>query len=447
MVTDFAVWGSRLFPTIRLSIHTRTRSSQIVLGPAMQAVGLAVALSSLGALGFVAVRWVAVEQRAVAERAAEMRMERANVDLQAAIATLQDKVGAAARERAQAMGRLDTLKSRSAMLRGLLRAAENKLETLTEQVSSSTASSIAQLTRQLRLAEAQRATLVARLSKVEEDEREQQSRYGQSASERDQLKALVNRLQQQLSLRSVGPSTHQQARATPASPAPATAPGAVGGITRTAAYEPAARRALAGARSVLGEVERVLASTGLDVERLFAASGVNADEGGPFVPPPQGGKPPGQLSRPQLLALRRLTKSLPLSMPMASYRLTSPFGMRRDPFNGRPAFHPGVDLAAPYGTPVYATAPGTVVYAGWESGYGKLVEIDDGNGISTRYGHLHRFTVVVGERVAAGTQIGDEGSTGRSTGPHVIYEVRVNGKPQDPEKFYSLGQVISVASR
>jgi murein DD-endopeptidase MepM/ murein hydrolase activator NlpD len=145
--------------------------------------------------------------------------------------------------------------------------------------------------------------------------------------------------------------------------------------------------------------------------------------------------------------LRRLGKELPLTLPMDDYRMTSPFGMRRDPFNGRPAFHPGVDLAAPYGTPIYATAPGVVTYAGWMEGYGKLIEINDGHGISTRYGHLHGYTVALGEHVNTGDQIGYEGSTGRSTGPHVIYEVRVNGQPQDPMKFVALAHLIPVAER
>src|SRR5260221_1485900 len=197
-------------------------------------------------------------------------------------------------------------------------------------------------------------------------------------------------------------------------------------------------------RRALDEVERVLGSTGLS--RLLAKLDGNGAEGGPFVAASKAGEEPDAISPQQLLALRELAKILPTSLPLADYRLTSLFGIRRDPFNRRAAFHTGMDLAAPYMTPVYATAPGTVAYAGRRGEYGNVVEIDLGDGITTRYAHQHRYTVLVGQRVAAQTQIGFVGSTGRSTGPHLHYEVLVNGKPQDPAKFISLAGLIPVAT-
>jgi murein DD-endopeptidase MepM/ murein hydrolase activator NlpD len=98
---------------------------------------------------------------------------------------------------------------------------------------------------------------------------------------------------------------------------------------------------------------------------------------------------------------------------------TSLFGIRHDPFNRRAEFHTGIDMAAPYMTPVYATAGGTVAYAGRRGEYGNVVEIDLGDSITTRYANLHRYTVLVGQRIAAQTQIGFVGSTGRSSGPHL----------------------------
>ena len=98
-------------------------------------------------------------------------------------------------------------------------------------------------------------------------------------------------------------------------------------------------------------------------------------------------------------------------------------------------------------SPVYATAPGVVTYSGYRDDYGKVVEIDHGNGIATRYAHLHRATVSVGQRVAAQTQIGFLGSTGRATGPHVHYEVLVSGEPQDPEKFLGLARLVPLTQR
>ncbi|GAW93103.1 peptidase M23 [Calderihabitans maritimus] len=116
-------------------------------------------------------------------------------------------------------------------------------------------------------------------------------------------------------------------------------------------------------------------------------------------------------------------------------RVSSGFGWRRNPITGRRQFHAGVDIAASYGNGVYAYAEGKVVYAGWAGGYGKVIFIDHGNGLETRYAHLSRIYVKVGEKVRAGQRIGAVGSTGRSTGPHLHFEVRVNGRPQSPWKY------------
>ncbi|MGC2203467.1 MAG: M23 family metallopeptidase [Stellaceae bacterium] len=200
------------------------------------------------------------------------------------------------------------------------------------------------------------------------------------------------------------------------------------------------------ARQVIGEFRRLLGSTGLDVERLFPQFSQTRAQGGPFVAPPNGNRPP-EIDPDQLEAMRSLLKSLPLAAPLDQYQVESPFGPRHDPFNHRPSFHTGIDLSASYMSPVYATAEGVVTYAGYRSDYGKVVEIDHGNGISTVYGHLHRYIVTEGQRVAEHDQIGFLGSTGRSSGPHVHYEVRVNNEPQDPEKFVGLARVIPAAHR
>jgi murein DD-endopeptidase MepM/ murein hydrolase activator NlpD len=115
---------------------------------------------------------------------------------------------------------------------------------------------------------------------------------------------------------------------------------------------------------------------------------------------------------------------------------TSGFGVRSDPFERGAAFHPGIDLAGAYGTPIYATADGTVLRAGWNSGgYGNMVEIDHGRGISTRYGHMSAILVSEGQHVIRGQQVGRMGSTGRSTGNHLHYEVRIDGRPVNPIPF------------
>jgi murein DD-endopeptidase MepM/ murein hydrolase activator NlpD len=115
---------------------------------------------------------------------------------------------------------------------------------------------------------------------------------------------------------------------------------------------------------------------------------------------------------------------------------TSGFGVRSDPFHAGAAMHPGIDLAGSYGTPIYATADGTVLRAGWNSGgYGNLVEIDHGRGITTRYGHMSAILVHAGDHITRGQQIGRMGSTGRSTGNHLHYEVRIDGRAVNPIPF------------
>jgi len=117
-------------------------------------------------------------------------------------------------------------------------------------------------------------------------------------------------------------------------------------------------------------------------------------------------------------------------------RLESGVGGRRNPFSGRGyEYHEGQDIDATYGTPVQAAASGRVITAGWQRGYGKVVYVDHGNGLSTRYGHLSEIDVAVGQTVTQGQTIGLVGSTGRSTGPHLHYEVRINNQPVDPKTY------------
>jgi hypothetical protein len=209
--------------------------------------------------------------------------------------------------------------------------------------------------------------------------------------------------------------------------------------------EPSTERVAEMGRRAVVEFRRMLASTGLNIGRLFPQFAPDRAEGGPFVPPPKGSQIES-FSQDRLEAMRSLIKSLPLAVPLDHYQLESRFGPRHDPFNRRWSFHTGLDLSAAYMSPVYATAAGVVTYAGYRSDYGKVVEIDHGNGIATVYGHLHRYIVSVGQRVIEHTQIGLLGSTGRSSGPHVHYEIRVNDEPQDPEKFIGLARVIPIST-
>lgn len=125
----------------------------------------------------------------------------------------------------------------------------------------------------------------------------------------------------------------------------------------------------------------------------------------------------------------------PTGMPVLDGYIASYFGVRPDPFNGHRDFHPGLDIDVPLGTPVHAVADGVVTYAGIRTGYGKVVEIDHGNGYMTRYAHNSKLLAHVGQRVHAGDVISDVGSTGRSTGPHVHFEVWYQGHVVNPLAF------------
>jgi murein DD-endopeptidase MepM/ murein hydrolase activator NlpD len=137
-------------------------------------------------------------------------------------------------------------------------------------------------------------------------------------------------------------------------------------------------------------------------------------------------------------------RHVPLTTPVHGdrYELTSDFGPRIDPFTHRVGFHPGLDFGGPWGSTIYATAPGRVSWAGRRGGYGNMVEIDHGFGIRTRYGHMSSILVKVGAKVKKGTPIGKLGSTGRSTGPHVHYEVWLGNVVRDPSKFIEAGRHV-----
>lgn len=127
--------------------------------------------------------------------------------------------------------------------------------------------------------------------------------------------------------------------------------------------------------------------------------------------------------------------AIPSVQPVGRMDYTSNFGIRSDPFRGSAAMHAGVDIRGPIGTPIYATADGIVAEAGRRGGYGNLVEIDHGKGIATRYGHTSKMLVSIGQRVKRGQVIALMGSTGRSTGSHLHYEVRIDGRAVNPVPF------------
>ena len=190
------------------------------------------------------------------------------------------------------------------------------------------------------------------------------------------------------------------------------------------------------------QLRHVVAQLGLKRDAMPDASG------GPFVPVrlPPANQPFARaltevsIARAQDEELTNGLGRLPLRKPLSGeIELSSPFGVRVDPFLHVAAMHTGMDFRGELGEPILATAAGTVTIAGWTGGYGKMIEIDHGNGLSTRYGHLSEIDVDVGQHIRAGQVIGRLGSTGRSTGPHLHYETRIDGEPVNPERFLAAG--------
>ena len=202
----------------------------------------------------------------------------------------------------------------------------------------------------------------------------------------------------------------------------------------------------------IDEAEKLIAMTGIKVANIIKyVQPSSANQGGPLVP----ASGPGQLGEGlsgtvltvdnklgRWSALRQVLGIMPLMAPLDFYHLASKFGLRTDPFTKKRAMHYGVDLAGWKNAAIYSTAPGKVVFASRKGRYGKLVEIDHGFGLRTRYAHLRKILVKTGQQLVHRQKLGLLGSTGRSTGPHVHYEVRFEGKPLNPRKFIMAGRYV-----
>lgn len=202
----------------------------------------------------------------------------------------------------------------------------------------------------------------------------------------------------------------------------------------------------------IASMESLVTSAGMDVEDLMAGDDeLVAGQGGPFVEFQADNRPGGRLkTKLQNLEnrlaysenLQTIIKKLPLAVPLHAYHITSTYGKRRDPVNRRWAMHYGLDFGSRPRAPIYVTAPGTVVTAGWKGNFGKMVEVDHGAGIKTRYAHLSSITVKKGQVINFGDKIGVIGSTGRSTGNHLHYEVMFRDKGLDPMQLIKAGRYV-----
>ncbi len=192
-------------------------------------------------------------------------------------------------------------------------------------------------------------------------------------------------------------------------------------------------------------IKEALQSAGLTVDSNFGKE--ETDLGGPLIPIDSAAMFDSKVKEldealDALDHLKAEARRLPLANPAPGHVVTSPFGVRTDPILGTAALHSGMDFRAPRGMAARTTAAGVVTRAGWAGGYGRMVEVDHGNGFSTRYGHLSKIVVEVGQTLKAGDEVGETGSSGRSTGPHLHYEVRHNGEAVNPLRFLAVGKKV-----
>lgn len=204
--------------------------------------------------------------------------------------------------------------------------------------------------------------------------------------------------------------------------------------------------------SLNGSLHRIIEMAGLNPSKLLSANNSDSKaQGGPFIAASSNGMAASKLKA-RLTDLEQhlhhseelqdLMRRLPLVPPLTSYRVSSTFGKRRDPINKKWAAHYGLDMAAPFKSPIFVAAPGVVKAAGWKGKFGKMIEIDHGAGLVTRFGHLHKILVKRGKKVNFRDKIALLGSTGRSTGAHLHYEVIYKGRSVNPLKFFKAGRYV-----
>jgi murein DD-endopeptidase MepM/ murein hydrolase activator NlpD len=453
------------------------------VSPRLQAVILSGVLVGASAFAYVGASRLSYERIAAKKAAEAARAGSISTNLEQQVAALQKKLTAFSHDREQAQRQVAMLGNQVATLRNQLSATASKLQSLEltdsqfahplddieelfpvvePEANSKTRQKLDETKQALGLDErAQSAALTAQLGKMQADRAAEQAQFANDKARleqtakalaqlgaaqnkwtmrRDWVRARLGEIWQQLSqieLSLSQPGSRGVAADDDESSAGGPIPPSNGRIGL----------ADLGLKEIT-EFERALRSAGVNVARILSLFGTALAEGGPYVPPPKGERATADAISPEkLVAIQSLAKSLPVSAPLAQYEIASPFGARVDPFKSRPSFHTGVDMDAPYSSPVYSAASGTVIYAGWLGDYGKAVEIDHGFGIVTLYGHLRRSLVFAGQNVAAQAEIGLVGTTGRSTGPHVHYEVRVDGQPQDPEKFLALARLLPAPAR
>jgi murein DD-endopeptidase MepM/ murein hydrolase activator NlpD len=460
----------RLFSERQIVIRSKGRIRYVNLSRAWIIAGSCALLIGASAMAKLVVGYVDSSRRVAVKEAQVEQAENSNSDLRDLVTQLRARLASASAQNDALRGDLYAIEARlreiddsQASAQAESQAAQDRLKVAEDALNAKSAQirSLEATKSDLKQTAQQSAELGDRLRALEielQDAKNQAAQYKtswesvetkmqQGAAEREKVIAERDGLLGRIASMQQPQDKARPFKMTDAAPVilpSATLPSAPSRATGTFGY-------LANeTRQGWSEVASLLSSAGVDLDKLAERMGaVQPGQGGPFValgsikqmrPDAGSGLPP---------EMQKLLKTLPLSAPLAQYTFESPFGVRVDPFNRHQAMHTGVDLAAPFKSPVYNTAPGIVTFAGPRGEYGKMVEIDHGFGIVTRYAHLHRILVAIGQRLNGRQEIGLLGSSGRSTGPHVHYEVVVNGTPQDPAKFLQAGKsaVVEAAAK
>jgi len=474
-------WGARLFPERQILVRTEGRISYITLTRRSQIAAATSVLLIITAVGFLVARYVHFGHVISARQAQVARAELSNRELRRQLGDLRSQLATATAEIDGTQYRLDVIGSEYGTLQGSLTDTEQALKGIVDaraqliaerddllsqllaaqddanskaDYAAQLAQSLAQNKTELSQTEAQRRALNARIQQLEKDVQTSneraaefkaaftstQAKLQQISAERERIMAERERLAAERD------ALKQKLQSIEARLSRADTPKSDIKTPETVASLPAQARAKID--GVVGNLESMVAATGLNVENFIGRLGGPAkSEGGPYIALGAAGQISSQDRAARDETLGKLLKTLPLAAPLGQYQVESPFGARVDPINHHQGFHPGVDLVAAFRSPVYSTAPGVVTFAGPRDTYGKFVEIDHGNGIVTHYAHLHRITVARGQKIGAHQEVGELGSTGRSTGPHLHYEVVVDGEPLDPEKFLEVGKSVVQVKR
>jgi len=465
LVGDLRDLTGRLFPERQILLRSTERVRSVLLPTWLQLMIVLACIGTFGSVSYLAVGYFAMHRElsragiaALSGRTTAEAQAHAEAD---AVAALNQQLAAINAQYAELKQQYDAVianQSASAAatdqarqtLQQKLEAAEHELSAKNGNVAQ-LKKSIDDLRTSLKRSEQARA---AETTHTHELEIEMQTLTARA----NLLKAIVDSKDEQLAkLRAQIAKPHEQVGAAPPADGGTTQPATDSSLTvepqkhSALAADPAAtvaaREAGDARHRSTSRLEEILASTGVDIDRIIRHIGTpsGAAVGGPFVSLDSMRSTAAEQRR--IAALLKVVKLLPLRSPLdVGYDVGSPFGPRRDPFNHRAEFHTGIDLDAAYRTTIYSTAPGVVIFTGFKEGYGRTVEIDHGHGIVTLYAHLHRILVARGEKVPVHARIAMLGSTGRSTGPHLHYEIRLDGRPVDPEKFLKAGKNVVQAS-